>query len=74
MKNSRSKFSFVMMSLIFFSVSVNASYRCPYAGPAEVENELQYQVEQYLIDIEVAFPSDDHDGLLWDCVVWIVFL
>jgi len=47
------------------AISMNfayAGYPCPYDGPADVSNENEYQVENYILDLSVVFPQDPDNG------------
>lgn len=44
--------------------AIDASYVCPYSGPAAYPNETQFQVETYLIDLSATFPTETDDGFI----------
>ena len=55
--------------ILLLSIPVQGYFPCPYSGPAENANETRFQVEEYLIEIEVMFPDETHEGLVRGHVV-----
>ena len=58
-----------VLGILLFSISVQGYFPCPYSGPTENPNETRFQVEEYLIEIEVIFPDETHEGLVRGQVV-----
>lgn len=52
------------LGMILFVMMVHGFYPCPYSGPADNPNETNFQVDEYIIRVEVTFPDDTHEGLV----------
>ena len=50
--------------LVTVPLVVQGYYPCPYEGPADIPNETRFQVDEYVIGLEVIFPDGTHEGLV----------